>query len=74
VQVECDELYLISDINIISWLRDRKLCLTDSAVWYLKLLWEEPAKRGIKRNLRERSNVTHPLRSVLTTKKKNAFF
>lgn len=31
-QAEYDELYFISDINIISWFRDMKLCLTDVAV------------------------------------------
>ena len=31
-QVECEELYFISDINIISWFRDMKLCLMDGAV------------------------------------------
>lgn len=32
IQAEYDELYFISDINIISWFRDTKLCLTDVAV------------------------------------------
>lgn len=32
IQAEYDELYFISDINIISWFRDTRLCLTDVAV------------------------------------------
>lgn len=49
IQVECEELYFISDINIISWFRDMKLCLTDGAVQYLEVKDEE-------RNLEKGSN------------------
>lgn len=37
IQVECEELYFISDINIINWFKDIKLCLTDGAALYLKV-------------------------------------
>lgn len=41
IQVECEELCFISDMNIISWFRNTKLCFTDGAVLYLKVKDEE---------------------------------
>lgn len=69
-QAEYDELYFISDINIISWFRDMKLCLTDVAVQRLKAkmktgTWES----GIQRNLGEKKKQRNALFEVRDARK-----